>query len=182
MNFFGQYVIQTVSSLSPPGWTQDANDAAAKLSTEIGYGNAAGLLFRKGLTGPPEARIEEVADESTDIESMNAREDRNPITSLQPPSDPQADPLEGLTQEEKEREAERLFVLFDRMERNPVISAQSQAGGKVSARDIMRGKLERGELKDDEEAERREMEEQERKDDEEVAADMRRYMERMGKK
>lgn len=169
--------------------------SAAKLSSEIGYGNAAGLLFRKGLTGPPEARIEELPDDLTTEDTTSGNktkisDDRNPITSLKPPSTHQPDPLEGLTQEEKEREAERLFVLFDRMERNPVISAQAGGGGgggkgvSVTAKDIMRGKLERGELEDDKEAERerKEMEDQEKKDEEEVAAEMKRYRERMGKK
>lgn len=143
------------------------------------------MLFRKGLTGPPEARIEEIPDDpTTAVKETTINDDRNPITSLQPPSTIQPDPLEGLTQEEKEREAERLFVLFDRMERNPVISAQSQAGAGVSANEIMRGKLERGELADDheEERERKEMEEQDKRDEEEVAADMKRYRERMGQK
>lgn len=143
---------------------------AATLSKEIGYGNAAGLLFRKGLGGPPEAKIEEITEDE------QARPiQRHPITSIQE-SDPEDDPLAGLTQEEKEREAERLFVLLDRMERNPVISAST------GAKDIMRQKLERGELEDDQPAEERERQEREKRDEEEAMADLRRYKDRMGKR
>lgn len=154
--------------------------AAATLSSEIGYGNAAGLLFRKGLSGPPEARIEDLPDEDGVGVGI---EERNPITSLRPDASASgaADPLAGLTQEEKEREAERLFVLFDRMERNPVISAQSSSGAATSAKDIMRAKLERGELESDDLAEDAERREQERKDEEEAMADLRRYKERKGR-
>ena len=86
-----------------------------------------------------------------------------------------------MSEEEKEREAERLFVLFDRMKRNPVISAQSN-GESVSGEDIMRGKLKRGELEDNQDEERRRVEEHDRKEEEEAMADMRRYRERIGKK
>lgn len=85
-----------------------------------------------------------------------------------------------MSQEEKEREAERLFVLFDRMDRNPVISAQSSSGDKSSVKDIMREKLERGELEDGELE--TELEERDKRDEEEVMADLRRYKARMGKK
>lgn len=87
-----------------------------------------------------------------------------------------------MTEEEKEREAEKLFVLFDRMERNPVISMNSNEGDKKgkTPKEIMREKLEKGELEDDNED--KEREEEERKDEEEALADLRRYKERQAKR
>jgi hypothetical protein len=149
-------------------------------STEIGYGNAAGFLFRKGLSGPPPAKIEEIPDAPV------SAQERHPITSLAPPTVGAHDPLDDMTQEEKEREAEKLFVLFDRMEKNPVISMNSgekgEGGSKKTPRDLMREKLARGELEGVEKEEDMEREEEERRDEEEAMADLRRYKERMGKK
>lgn len=145
------------------------DDLAATLSKEIGYGNAAGLLFRKGLSGPPEAKIEEIHETTETLSS------RNPITSIQDSDSDSTDPLAGMTQEEKEREAEKLFVLFDRMERTPVISAST------GAEDLMREKLQKGELEGDDEALEAEREEMEKRDEEEAMADLKRYKERKGK-
>jgi Guanine nucleotide exchange factor synembryn len=90
--------------------------AAAKLTAQIGYGNAAGFLFNKGMMAPP--------GEAHDANGVLL----NPITgtNVQPrPADVE------MSEEEKEREAERLFVLFDRLERsgmgvNPVRKAQQE--------------------------------------------------------
>ncbi|KAF8603417.1 hypothetical protein BDV93DRAFT_523195 [Ceratobasidium sp. AG-I] len=82
------------------------------LSAAIGYGNSAGFLYNKGIMAPPPASA--------------GGEDVNPITGT---TEPQSGPnLSEMTDEEKEREAERLFVLFDRMERmgmakNPIREA-----------------------------------------------------------
>ncbi|KAG8692184.1 hypothetical protein FRC08_009956 [Ceratobasidium sp. 394] len=82
------------------------------LSAAIGYGNAAGFLYNKGIMAPPPASA--------------GGDDVNPITGTR-----QADAgpsLSEMSEEEKQREAERLFVLFDRMERmgmtkNPIREA-----------------------------------------------------------
>ncbi|CAE6477003.1 unnamed protein product [Rhizoctonia solani] len=82
------------------------------LSAAIGYGNAAGFLYNKGIMAPPP--------------ESSAGDDVNPITGTREvPSGPS---LSGMTDEEKQREAEKLFVLFDRMERmgmakNPIREA-----------------------------------------------------------
>ncbi|CAE6384888.1 unnamed protein product [Rhizoctonia solani] len=82
------------------------------LSAAIGYGNAAGYLYNKGIMAPPPASA--------------AGDDINPITGTrEAPSGPS---LSEMTDEEKQREAEKLFVLFDRMERmgmakNPIREA-----------------------------------------------------------
>ena len=90
--------------------------AASKLTAQIGYGNAAGFLFNKGVMAPP--------GEMYDAKGVLL----NPITGTNVPLRP-ADM--DMTQEEKEREAERLFVLFDRLERsgmgvNPIRKAQQE--------------------------------------------------------
>ncbi|KEP49439.1 guanine nucleotide exchange factor synembryn protein [Rhizoctonia solani 123E] len=82
------------------------------LSAAIGYGNAAGYLYNKGIMAPPPA--------------SSAGGDVNPITGTR---EAQSGPsLSEMTDEEKQREAEKLFVLFDRMERmgmarNPIREA-----------------------------------------------------------
>jgi hypothetical protein len=153
---------------------------AAVMTREIGYGNAAGFLFHKGVSAPPEASIQEIPDPAP------AEPDRDPITALRERMDAlknRPDPSEGppMTDEEKEREAERLYTLFKRLEKNPVLSMQSQspgAGGgaptstSTSIDQIMRDKLASGEmdevLRREEEAERAAREREERED--EVAA------------
>lgn len=142
-------------------------------------------MFRKGLSGPPPAKIEEIQDLDP------TPPDRHPITSLAPPtagSEP-PNPLDGMTDEEKEREAEKLFVLFDRMEKNPVISMTSGAGEgegektkTKTPRELMREKLAKGELEGQDDIEAKEREEEEKRDEEEAMADLRRYKERMGRK
>ncbi|OCB88330.1 hypothetical protein A7U60_g4532 [Sanghuangporus baumii] len=93
---------------------------ATIMSSQIGYGNAAGYLFNRGiLSAPPPALTTksgaaEVVDPSI-----------NPITGM---VQQEAPPGPEMTEEEKEREAERLFVLFERLERaggmeNPIKKA-----------------------------------------------------------
>ena len=93
-----------------------------QMISAFGYGSVAGFLFNKGIvTGPPSG-VEEVHPDAT----------INPITgAIQQPSAPS----DEMTEEEKEAEAERLFVLFDRLERtgaippsaNPVRQAMRRA-------------------------------------------------------
>ncbi|THH08026.1 hypothetical protein EW145_g2980 [Phellinidium pouzarii] len=78
------------------------------LSNQIGYGNAAGFLFNRGiLSSPPPATLAG----NTDTANLSV----NPITGMiyrEQPSEPE------MTDEEKEREAEKLFVLFERLEKS----------------------------------------------------------------
>ncbi|KAL7420474.1 hypothetical protein Q5752_004424 [Cryptotrichosporon argae] len=105
------------------------------LSVEIGYGNAAGLLFRKGLTCPPPAKLE-MLDPASAAASLAPRADVNPITAIRDDATPAA----AMTPDEAEREAERLFVLFDRLEKNPVISAHPGDGAAAGAHGTGNGK------------------------------------------
>lgn len=80
---------------------------AETLTKNIGYGFAAGFLAARGIEMPQSAR-----------ETYSVNEDpsaaRNPITGQRWAAEPQ-DSGPPMTKEEKEREAERLFVLFERL-------------------------------------------------------------------
>jgi hypothetical protein len=78
---------------------------AEKLTRNIGYGFAAGFLAARGIEMPQSAGETSSKD---DPESA-----RNPITGQRWAAEPQ-DSGPPMTMEEKEREAERLFVLFER--------------------------------------------------------------------
>ncbi|EJU05980.1 hypothetical protein DACRYDRAFT_85841 [Dacryopinax primogenitus] len=89
---------------------------AEHLAAAIGYGNVAGFLFNKGIMIPPPDSVDS---------------DVNPITGTSTSTAPIIDFNTPMTEEEKEIEAERLFVLFDRLERsgygvNPVRAAQQE--------------------------------------------------------
>ena len=102
------------------------------MSHQIGYGNAAGFLFNKGiLSGPPEP-----SKDSTETLDPSV----NPITGMINRDEPKS--LPEMSEEEKEREAEKLFVLFERLEKsggmeNPIKKA------------LHEGKLEKYKPKDD---------------------------------
>jgi len=93
------------------------NQDAAELNAQIGYGNAAGFLYSKGIMIAP-------------TPAHDAKGNLlHPITATNVPlATGRGDSVE-MTGEEKEREAERLFVLFDRLERsglsvNPIRKAR----------------------------------------------------------
>jgi hypothetical protein len=81
------------------------------LISQVGYGNVAGFLFNKGIiTGPPTSGD---APGPTDSSGPQI----NPITGAVQEERPEIE----MTEEEREREAERLFVLFDRLERTGAV-------------------------------------------------------------
>lgn len=83
---------------------------ASTLCSLVGYGNVAGFLFHKGFFNAP--------TRSSNIPtSTSSGEFINPITGTT------VKPTEGvtMTDEEKEREAEKLFILFDRLEKTGAI-------------------------------------------------------------
>ncbi|KAH6657289.1 guanine nucleotide exchange factor [Truncatella angustata] len=90
---------------------------SSKFVQNVGYGFAAGFLFSRGLPVPQNAQ-EGFAD--ADVESRPV----NPITGQF--LDAEIHPnIPEMTEDEKEREAERLFVLFERLRANGVISAEN---------------------------------------------------------
>ncbi|KAJ7581180.1 guanine nucleotide exchange factor [Mycena floridula] len=75
------------------------------LSALFGYGNVAGFLFNKGIMSAP----------GPSSEAGIIPEGVNPITGTTVQEKKSSEP--ELTQEEKEQEMEKLFVLFDRLEK-----------------------------------------------------------------
>lgn len=76
-----------------------------------------------------------------------------------------------MTDEEKEREAEKLFVLFDRMNRNGAMSVvnpvkQAQENGQLST------------TTEEEELERKKMEDEDEEDERQALAELQAYKDR----
>ena len=95
---------------------------AQELTTQIGYGNAAGYLYNHHMLAAPPT----TSSSSSSSSAAGAGPAINPITgTIQRERE---DPTADMTQEEKEREAEKLFVLFERLEKaggmeNPIKKA-----------------------------------------------------------
>ncbi|OCH86040.1 hypothetical protein OBBRIDRAFT_797587 [Obba rivulosa] len=89
---------------------------ASTLSGYVGYGNVAGFLFHKGIAGAPPRPTGNSSIPSTTPSGAPI----NPITGIV--EQPRAEEPE-MSDEEKEREAEKLFVLFDRLEKSGAIPA-----------------------------------------------------------
>ncbi|XP_043091352.1 synembryn-A [Puntigrus tetrazona] len=87
-----------------------------------GYGNAAGLLAARGLLNGrgPSPQPQYSSDSDSDTEEYRQAKDRiNPVTGRV--EEEQPDPMEGMTEEEKEAEALRLINMFNRLSRNKII-------------------------------------------------------------
>ncbi|XP_075047060.1 chaperone Ric-8A isoform X1 [Mixophyes fleayi] len=85
-----------------------------------GYGNAAGLLAARGLLagGRGEGRYSE--DEDTDTEEYReAKPNINPVTGRV--EEKQPNPMDGMTEEQKEYEAMKLVSMFDKLSREQII-------------------------------------------------------------
>ncbi|KAH8700246.1 guanine nucleotide exchange factor [Talaromyces proteolyticus] len=108
---------------------------ADSLTKNIGYGFAAGFLASRGLQIPQDAQ------EAFATNSSRVSDHVNPITGQRYDAEP-VDTGPPMTQEEKEREAERLFVLFERLTANGLIKAENPV-----AQAVREGRLE--ELPDD---------------------------------
>ncbi|XP_073800692.1 chaperone Ric-8A isoform X3 [Danio rerio] len=87
-----------------------------------GYGNAAGLLAARGLLNgrgsSPQPQYSSDSDSDTE-EYRQARDRINPVTGRV--EEEQPDPMEGMTEEEKEAEALRLINMFNRLSRGKII-------------------------------------------------------------
>ena len=91
-----------------------------KLIDNIGYGFAAGFLSALPLSGG-----------AHQIPSLSQGEN-NPVTGQSTRAEDEEKALQSkatieMTDEEKEQEAERLFVLFDRLNRNGIIKVKNPA-------------------------------------------------------
>ncbi|KAL3473571.1 guanine nucleotide exchange factor [Aspergillus californicus] len=91
---------------------------AESLTKNIGYGFAAGLLASRGIDIPNSA------GEAFATNSQGLNPEVNPITGQRWAAE-QQDEGPPMTQEEKEREAERLFVLFERAKANGILGVEN---------------------------------------------------------
>lgn len=90
---------------------------------QIGYGPCAGFLVNSGFGyGMPTGKEDGTNDEDDDVEATLGTS-IDPITgqSTTSPLRPQDDPLASMTEEEKEAEAEKLFGLFDRLNKTGIM-------------------------------------------------------------
>ncbi|MGH0136874.1 UNVERIFIED_CONTAM: hypothetical protein FKN15_009586, partial [Acipenser sinensis] len=91
-------------------------ESVSRFVKYTGYGNAAGLLAARGLMcgGRGKGRYSE--DEDTDTEEYReAKPNINPVTGRVEEKLP--NPMEGMTEEQKENEAMKLVNMFDKMSR-----------------------------------------------------------------
>ncbi|XP_033997090.1 synembryn-A [Trematomus bernacchii] len=99
-----------------------------------GYGNAAGLLAARGLLrGARDSGIYSEDEESETEEYKEAKAHINPVTGVVEENQP--DPMEGMTEEQKEIEAMKLVSMFDRLSRNNLIQPM-QLGMDGTMREI----------------------------------------------
>lgn len=94
---------------------KDAN----KFIENIGYGYASGFLTSHNITIPASA-IE------SDQSATKSGADVNPVTGQRRSAEEQERPqTDDMTEEEKEREAERLYVLFERLRATGVVNVKN---------------------------------------------------------
>lgn len=86
-----------------------------------GYGNAAGMFANKGLLGHPQPKTD-YSSESEDSETeeySKYKEQINPVTGCY--EKPKPNPLEGMSEEQKEYEVMQLIGLVDKLTREGVV-------------------------------------------------------------
>ncbi|KAJ5175145.1 uncharacterized protein N7482_001022 [Penicillium canariense] len=98
---------------------------AENLTRRIGYGFAAGFLASRGMEIPQTAGEAFATNDPTGLDS-----EVNPITGQRWAAEPK-DSEPPMTEEEKEREAERLFVLFERARANGLITMENPVAQAV---------------------------------------------------
>jgi len=100
-----------------------SDENAEELIRNIGYGYASGFLVTHNKAVPVSSFD---PTEAAAAASSSSGKPINPITGQTLDSEPvTADPFEGMSQEEKEREAERLFVLFERLKKTGVVNVKN---------------------------------------------------------
>ncbi|KAJ3982958.1 guanine nucleotide exchange factor [Lentinula detonsa] len=111
---------------------------ATLLSSLFGYGHVAGLLFNKGVMSAPAppsqpSQSHSSSSSALDPSSSSNMEQReiNPITGTYAPTGSTASATADMTEEEKEQEMEKLFVLFDRLERSGSMPASQNPMRKI---------------------------------------------------
>ncbi|UYV76505.1 RIC8B [Cordylochernes scorpioides] len=88
--------------------------AVSRLIKYTGYGNAAGLLANRGMMlGGSTGRYSSESEDTDTEEYRQYKEDINPVVGCYQPPGP--NPMEGLTEEQKEYEAMQLVNVLDKM-------------------------------------------------------------------
>ncbi|ODM19678.1 hypothetical protein SI65_04663 [Aspergillus cristatus] len=93
-----------------------SDNAPQLLMRNVGYGYAAGFLHVLGVPL------------TSGISSANVSNDVNPMTGQWRDAENAEDDVPETTDKEKDREAQRLFVLFQRLEANGIIRAENPVG------------------------------------------------------
>ncbi|KAI8344103.1 guanine nucleotide exchange factor [Chlamydoabsidia padenii] len=136
------YLIRLMTSAMLPQ-TRDAvcetmfvlcDEDATRFTQKVGYGNAIGFLVNKGIAMEPP---QETQQDDNNGDTDNDNQQINPITGQYVSAERDQGPaLADMTDEEKEREAEKLFVLFERLKKtgiidveNPIAKAMREGGG-----------------------------------------------------
>ncbi|XP_053283619.1 synembryn-A [Pleuronectes platessa] len=106
-------------------------ESVSRFVKYTGYGNAAGLLAARGLlTGSRDSGIYSEDEDSETEEYREAKAHINPITGVV--EEEQPNPMEGMTEEQKEYEAMKLVRMFDKLSRTNVIQPmQLSMDGKM---------------------------------------------------
>ena len=98
----------------------------SRFTKHTGYGNAAGLLLQRGLLGAAASNrsggdysTDEGSDTEDYLESSVDPVTGGPVKHVGP------NPLDSMTEEEKEAEAEKLVNLFDQLNKTGVIQVKS---------------------------------------------------------
>lgn len=95
-------------------------ESVARFIKYTGYGNAAGLLAARGLLrGGRDSGIYSEDEDSETEEYKEFKARINPVTGVV--EDERPDPMEGMTEEQKELEAMKLVNMFDKLSRCSVI-------------------------------------------------------------
>ncbi|CAL1595162.1 unnamed protein product [Knipowitschia caucasica] len=95
-------------------------ESVSRFIKYTGYGNAAGLLAARGLLrGGQDSGIYSEDEDSETEEYKEFKTRINPITGVVEEDRP--DPMEGMTEEQKEQEAMKLLNMFDKLSRCNVI-------------------------------------------------------------
>ncbi|KAM7396103.1 hypothetical protein PAMP_019172 [Pampus punctatissimus] len=95
-------------------------ESVSRFIKYTGYGNAAGLLAARGLLrGGRDSGIYSQDEDSETEEYREARAQINPITGVV--EEEQPNPMEGMTEEQKEYEAMKLVHMFDKLSRTNLI-------------------------------------------------------------
>ncbi|XP_029112362.1 synembryn-A-like [Scleropages formosus] len=111
-------------------------ESVSRFIKYTGYGNAAGLLAARGLMQGARDPGHYSEDEDSDTEEYReAKPLINPVTGRV--EDNQLNPMEGMTEEQKEFEAMKLVDMFDKLSRDRVIQPMKLGpDGKMSSLDV----------------------------------------------